>query len=83
MPESELSDGRLAREGQVILGAATLTTARTIGYISYYILARPEIRLKLHVELQNVMLGWPQRVPTLTEIEQLPYLQALIKEGLR
>ena len=83
MPESELSDERLAREALVILGAATTTTARTIGYISYYILARPDIRLRLQEELNNVMIAWPQRVPNLVEIERLPFLQALIKEGLR
>ena len=83
MPESELSDERLAKEASVILGAATTTTGRTLVYISYYILARPDIRLKLQKELRTVMLAWPQQVPTLAELEKLPYLQALIKEGLR
>ena len=83
MPESELADERLAKEARVILGAASQTTARTLAYISYYILARPDIRLKLQEELKTVMLAWPERVPTLNGLEQLPYLQALIKEGLR
>ena len=83
MPESELSDERLACEAQVILGAATITTGATIAYISYYILARPDIRLKLQEELKDFMVAWPQQVPTMAGLEQLPYLQALIKEGLR
>lgn len=83
MPESELSDERLAKEARLILGAATVTTARTLVYISYYILARPDIRLRLQEELKTVMLTWPQQVPTLAGLEKLPYLQALIKEGLR
>ena len=83
MPESELSDKRLAQEAQGLLVAGTISTAGTIGYISYYILAKTEIRAKLQRELQDVMAAWPQRVPTMAELEKLPYLQALIKEGLR
>lgn len=83
MPESEMSDERLAKEAQVLLGGGTTTTARTIAYISYYILAKPDIRGKLQQELQGVMASYPQHVPSLAELERLPYLQALIKEGLR
>ncbi|KAL8968896.1 MAG: hypothetical protein Q9197_004623 [Variospora fuerteventurae] len=83
MPESELSDERLAKEAQVLLGGGTASTARTITYISYYILAYPLIRAKLQQELREVMAGYPRQVPCLTELEKLPYLQALIKEGLR
>lgn len=83
MPQSELSDERLAKEAQVLLGGGTASTARTIGYITYYILARPRIRSKIQEELKDVMATWPQRVPSLAELEKLPFLQALIKEGLR
>ncbi|KAL9022392.1 MAG: hypothetical protein Q9185_000433 [Variospora sp. 1 TL-2023] len=83
MPESELSDERLAKEAQVLLGGGTASTARTITYISYYILAYPYIRAKLQQELREVMASYPRQVPSLTELERLPYLQALIKEGLR
>ncbi|KAI4152138.1 MAG: hypothetical protein L6R39_001889 [Caloplaca ligustica] len=78
-----MSDERLAKEAQVLLGGGTTTTARTIAYISYYILAKPDIRGKLQQELQGVMASYPQHVPSLAELERLPYLQALIKEGLR
>ncbi|KAI4267281.1 MAG: hypothetical protein L6R38_008318 [Xanthoria sp. 2 TBL-2021] len=83
MPESELSDERLAKEAQVLLGGGTASTARTITYISYYILAYPHIGAKLQQELREVMASYPRQVPCLTELERLPYLQALIKEGLR
>ena len=83
MPASELSDERLAKEAQVMLGAGTATTARTIGYISYYILAKPQIRSRLQEELKEVMANYPERIPSLAELERLPYFQALIKEGLR
>jgi len=74
MPESELSDERLAKEAQVLLGGGTASTARTIGYISYYVLARADIRFKLHQELKAIISTWPRRVPSLTELERLPNL---------
>ncbi|KAL8767783.1 MAG: hypothetical protein Q9194_005881 [Teloschistes cf. exilis] len=83
MPESELSDERLAKEAQLLLGAGTASTARTIGYISYYILSRPEIRARLEQELEKTMASYPADVPSLAALERLPYLQSLIKEGLR
>ena len=83
MPESERSDNRLASEAQVLLGAGTVTTARMLGYISYYILADPAIRTRLHKELQEPMFRYPEVVPTWAELEKVPFLQALIKEGLR
>ncbi|KAL9580169.1 MAG: hypothetical protein Q9203_006412 [Teloschistes exilis] len=74
MPESELSDERLAKEAQLLLGAGTASTARTIG---------PEIRARLEQELEKTMASYPADVPSLAALERLPYLQSLIKEGLR
>lgn len=83
MPESERSDDRLAKEAQVLLGGGTASTARTLGFISYYILANPDIRSRLKEELRETVADYPERVPSWMELERLPYLQALIKEGLR
>jgi len=83
MPEYEQSDERLAKEAQVLLGGGTASTARTLGFISYYILANPEIHSRLQEELKDPMSGWPDRVPSWAELERLPFLQSLIKEGLR
>lgn len=83
MPESESSDERLAKEAQVLLGGGTASTARTLGFISYYILANPEIKAKLQQELEKPMADWPARVPSWAELEKLEFLQALIREGLR
>lgn len=74
---------RLTREAQVMLASGTVTTARTIGFASYYILSRPSIRERLQHELKDTMSSWPQRVPSWAELEQLPFLQAIIKESLR
>ncbi|KAI0548664.1 cytochrome P450 [Xylaria curta] len=83
MPSSERSEQRLAKEAQVLLGGGTASTARTIGFASYYILSRPHIRSRLEQELQDVMATWPQRSPTWADLERLPFLQAIIKESLR
>ncbi|KAK4222262.1 cytochrome P450 [Podospora fimiseda] len=83
MPESERSEERLAKEAQVLLGGGTASTARTIGFASFYILTQPELRANLEAELRDVMSDWPTRVPTWTTLEQLPLLQAIIKESLR
>jgi cytochrome P450 len=83
MPESERSEERLAKEAQVLLGAGTASTARTIGFASYYILADRGIHTKLQDELKDIMAGWPHRIPSWAELEKLNYLQAIIKESLR
>lgn len=83
MPEEERTEERLAKEAQVLLGGGTASTARTIGFASYYILSRPELRNKLEAELKEPMANWPQKVPTWAELEKLPLLQAIIKESLR
>ena len=83
MPESELSVDRLTKEAQVLLGAGTASTARTLDFICYYILANEKIKTTLQNELRGVMSEYPEKVPSWADLEKLPYLQALIKEGLR
>ena len=83
MPESELADERLAKEAQVILAAGSTSTARTLSHITYYILATPRIRSRLQEEVSEVMAAWPDKVPSWVDLEGVPYLQALLKEGLR
>lgn len=83
MPIEERSEERLAKEAQTLLGAGSASTARTIGFASYYILSRSDVRERLQVELREVMADWPQRVPTWAELEKVSYLQGIIKESLR
>ena len=83
MPESERSIERLSREAMVLFGAGTATTARTMGFISYYILRHPHMKQRLGNELKDIMAEYPKTLPTWSDLEKLPYLQALIKEGLR
>lgn len=83
MPESELSNERLAKEAQVLLGGGTASTARTLGFVSYYVLANPRFKARLQEELKEPMATYPERVPSWAELERLSFLQALIKEALR
>ncbi|KAL8975296.1 MAG: hypothetical protein Q9197_000464 [Variospora fuerteventurae] len=83
MPESERSEDRLAQEAQVIVGGGTVTTARTLTFVSYYILSIPEMQEKLRNELQDTMATYPQSIPSWADLERLPYLQAIIKEDCR
>lgn len=83
MPTSELSIERLTREAQVILVAGSLTITRTLSSITYYILANKHIRSTLREELRDVMAQYPEKKPSWADLEKLPYLQAIIKEGLR
>lgn len=83
LPESELSVERLSKEAQVLLGAGTVSTARTLDFICYYVLANPEIKTKLQNELREIMANYPSQKPSYVQLEKLPFLTALIKEGLR
>ena len=83
MPESELSTDRLAKEAQVLLGAGSASTARTLDFMVYYVAADMRIRTRLQEELRDIMSVYPKMNPSWTELEKLPYLQAIIKEGLR
>ncbi|KAL2859546.1 cytochrome P450 [Aspergillus pseudodeflectus] len=83
LPASELTDSRLSREAQVLIGSGTMTTAGTMGFLCYYIMSNPAIRQRLADELGPVMKDYPRTKPTWVELEKLPYFQAVIKEGLR
>ncbi|KAM7213240.1 Cytochrome P450 [Rhypophila decipiens] len=83
MPESERSEERLAKEAQTLLGSGTASTARTICFAAYYILANSQTKPRVEAELRGPMADWPGRVPSWAELERLPFLQAIIQESLR
>lgn len=83
MPEPELSVDRLSQEAQILLGAGTTSTARTMDFISYYIISDERIRSALQNDLKAIMSNYPEDIPSWAQLEKLPYLHAVIKEGLR
>ncbi|KAJ4865711.1 cytochrome p450 domain-containing protein [Trichoderma breve] len=79
LPDEEKTDYRLGGEGFSMISAGTETTAWTLTVITFYLLNQPEILERLTKELQDadaISLTW-------VALENLPYLSAVITEGLR
>lgn len=82
LPPQEQTLDRLWQEGQTIIGAGTETTAWTLSVIIYHVLSNPAIYERLQAELEGVF-SKANGQPTSSQLEQLPYLSAVISEGLR
>ncbi|KAF2275384.1 cytochrome P450 monooxygenase [Westerdykella ornata] len=84
LPPEEKTIDRLADDAQMMVMAGTLTTAATLELITFWLLSQPETLRKLKEELLNVMPSADDvgKIP-LPTLEGLPYLTAVIKEGLR
>ncbi|EON69687.1 hypothetical protein W97_08947 [Coniosporium apollinis CBS 100218] len=79
IPVSEKTVDRLWQEAEIVSVAGTETTAWTLAVITFYLLANPEILRTLRTELFTITeksVAWKQ-------LEKLPYLTAVIQEGLR
>lgn len=83
MPPSEMHPDRLMQEAKLLTVADIVSTARNLEFVSYYILANNHIRRRLQEELYEPMSGYPENIPTWVQLEKLPYLTAVVKEGLR
>lgn len=83
LPASELTDDRLSKEAQLMIGAGTMTTAGTMNFLVYHVMSNPDIRKRLVDELLPVMKDYPEKKPTWADLEKLVYFQAIIKESLR
>ncbi|RDW57302.1 hypothetical protein BP5796_12752 [Coleophoma crateriformis] len=68
---------RLWQEGQTFVAAGTETTAWCLTVITFHLLQNPEILQKLQDELRE------SKATSSTQLEKLPYLSAIIQEGLR
>ena len=60
----------------------TDTTANTLAALTYHLLSNPEILKKLKVELSKAVPD-PESTLELSQLEALPYLTAVIEEGIR
>ncbi|KAH8704309.1 cytochrome P450 [Phaeosphaeriaceae sp. PMI808] len=83
LPPEEKTIERLADDAQMVVMAGTLTTAATLEIIFFWLLSQPETLQKLKDELSMAIpnLNDASNVPPPT-LEALPYLTAVIKEGL-
>ncbi|KAK4695743.1 hypothetical protein P7C71_g2073, partial [Lecanoromycetidae sp. Uapishka_2] len=80
-PQEKETD-HLQDEAQTVIGAGTVTTGHILAITSFYIMSNPTIHQRLSAEITDVMSTTGDR-PTWTQLEQLPYLTAVITEGLR
>ncbi|KAB8278609.1 putative benzoate 4-monooxygenase cytochrome P450 [Aspergillus minisclerotigenes] len=82
LPPAELRRDRLRDEAFSLVTAGSGTTAYVLRGTVYHIAANPSVRQRLHDELVTTVPD-PQQFPTLATLEQLPYLTAVVQEGLR
>ncbi|PWY82160.1 putative benzoate 4-monooxygenase cytochrome P450 [Aspergillus heteromorphus CBS 117.55] len=82
LPPPELERDRLRDEVFSLVTAGSGTTAYVLRGTAYHISASPTIQTKLHQELQSAIPD-PTNPPPLPDLEKLPYLCAVINEGLR
>lgn len=82
LPAEEKTVFRLSGEATTILLAGTETTSWTLSVTTFYLLANPLLLGRLAEELQTVVQD-PRKLPRLSVLEQLPFLSAVILEGLR
>ncbi|KAL4808782.1 cytochrome P450 [Aspergillus unguis] len=84
LPAAEKTVQRLKGEGQTLIGAGTLTTGNALKTILFHVQDNPEILERLQCELDTALEGIDVLgLPDTSTLERLPYLTAVINEGLR
>lgn len=84
LPLEEKSMRRLADEAQTVIGAGLTTTAWALSNATFYIVDNPRIQEILRAELREAFpdLDAPDAL-SFQRLEQLPYLRACVREGIR
>ena len=80
LPPEELSVTRLRHEAESLIGAAIETTKSALSLASFHVLDNPDILRRLREEMM-IAIPDPPNPPSLSELERLPYLTAVIQEG--
>ncbi|KAJ3577268.1 hypothetical protein NPX13_g3298 [Xylaria arbuscula] len=83
LPKEEKSLKRICDEVGTITGAAFETTANSIRLTLYHIYNDPEVLDRLRAELNSTRQGKQEPKLSISSLEQLPYLTAVLLEGLR
>ena len=78
LPPHEKKLLRLEQEGALLVLAGTESPAQSLSVIFCHLLSNPSMLIKLRAELSDV-----SKSASWTELEQLPYLSAIIEEGNR
>ena len=80
LPPEELSISRLQDEAVSLIGAGIESTRWTLTLACYHILDNPSILKRLQQELHELIPD-PAKAPSLSQLEQSPYLSACVEEG--
>ncbi|KAI0194578.1 putative cytochrome P450 [Astrocystis sublimbata] len=83
LPEKELSERRLTQEAMSVSGAGIETTMWTLSLTTFHILWNPAIESRLVTELVQAMPDPTSPTLPWAQLERLPFLTAVILEGLR
>jgi len=75
-----MSDQQVSDEVITLLLAGHETTSNALSWTRYLLAQHPEAEAKLHDELDSVLGG---RLPTMDDLERLPYNRMVIEEALR
>ncbi|KAI2618667.1 cytochrome P450 [Hypomontagnella submonticulosa] len=82
LPDEEKTDARMAHDAQLIGLAGEGTTAYTLSATLFELLAHPEEFEKVKKEISTAVPD-KNTVPSYSDVEHLPYFNAVIQEGLR
>ncbi|KAJ9268666.1 hypothetical protein DTO212C5_5273 [Paecilomyces variotii] len=83
LPPVEKEADRLQDEAQTMVGAGSETTAKTLTIVTFYLLQDKKKLQRLRDELSTIPMQPGPDEELLTQLDQLPYLNAVISEGLR
>ena len=82
LPEAEKESMRVSDEAAALIGAGTETVSWTLSVTLFHLLDQPDVLHKLREELLKVAKS-PEEIPSWSTLEKIPYLSAVIAEGLR
>ncbi|KAJ9635667.1 hypothetical protein H2204_005627 [Knufia peltigerae] len=87
IPESDKTVDRITQEARTLVGAGTETTGISLETITFHVLSNPGVLAKLKQELaiaaKSSAQGSKDPLTTYSVVQRLPYLTAVINEGLR
>ncbi|KAF8856412.1 cytochrome P450 [Acephala macrosclerotiorum] len=82
LPPEERTAKRIWSEGLSVIGAGSETSANTLAVVHFHLLDNPDTLARLRAEL-NESLPDKNTPIALNLVERLPYLTAVVNEGLR
>jgi cytochrome P450 len=82
LPDEDKTLQRLSDEASMVLGAGGETTAQSLVRLFYHLLGSPDVVKRLRDELLTAMPK-PGEMPSLATLQNLPYLNAVVDEGVR